>query len=102
MPQAIIWTSAEPIHWRIYAVLGSDGLVVVVNTWFPISQKWCNETSYLKIILRLVQIGGYFSNVISNYIWQNGYQTADSILCVSITDANIHQQPPTGKQEYRL
>ena len=22
MPQAIIWTNADPIHWRIYAALG--------------------------------------------------------------------------------
>ena len=27
--QAIIWTNADPIHWRIYAVLGADELV----TW---------------------------------------------------------------------
>ena len=24
--QAIIWTNAEPIHWRIYAALGGDEL----------------------------------------------------------------------------
>ena len=24
--QAIIWTNADPIHWRIYAVLGGDEL----------------------------------------------------------------------------
>ena len=24
--QAIIWTNADPIHWRIYAALGGDGL----------------------------------------------------------------------------
>ena len=27
--QAIIWTSADPIHWRIYAVLGGGGWVGV-------------------------------------------------------------------------
>ena len=24
--QAIIWTNADPIHWRIYAALGGDEL----------------------------------------------------------------------------
>ena len=26
--QAIIWTNADPIHWRIYAALGRDGLTL--------------------------------------------------------------------------
>ena len=26
MWQAIIWTNADPIHWRIYAALGGDEL----------------------------------------------------------------------------
>ena len=26
--QAIIWTNADPIHWRIYAALGGDELIV--------------------------------------------------------------------------
>ena len=26
MPQAIIWTNAVPIHWRIYAALQGDEL----------------------------------------------------------------------------
>ena len=24
--QAIIWTNDDPVHWRIYAALGEDGL----------------------------------------------------------------------------
>ena len=24
--QAVIWTNADPIHWRIYAALGGNGL----------------------------------------------------------------------------
>ena len=27
MRQAIIWTHADPIHWRIYAALGGDELM---------------------------------------------------------------------------
>ena len=27
MRQAIIWTNADPIHWRIYAALGEDELM---------------------------------------------------------------------------
>ena len=27
MRQAIIWTNADPIHWRIYASLGGDELI---------------------------------------------------------------------------
>ena len=27
--QAIIWTNADPIHWRIYAALGGDELIKV-------------------------------------------------------------------------
>ena len=26
--QAIIWTNADPIHWRIYAALGGDELSI--------------------------------------------------------------------------
>ena len=29
--QAIIWTNADSIHWRIYAALGGDELNVVLN-----------------------------------------------------------------------
>ena len=25
--QSIIWTNADPIHWRIYAALGGDELI---------------------------------------------------------------------------
>ena len=25
--QAIIWTNADPVHWRIYAALGGDELI---------------------------------------------------------------------------
>ena len=25
--QAIIWTNADPIHWRIYAALGEDEII---------------------------------------------------------------------------
>ena len=28
--QAIIWTNADPIHWRIYAALGGYGLIPVI------------------------------------------------------------------------
>ena len=31
-PQAIIWTKADPIHWRIYAALGEDELMETVFT----------------------------------------------------------------------
>ena len=27
MRQDIIWTNADPIHWRIYAILGGDELI---------------------------------------------------------------------------
>ena len=27
MRQAIIWTNADPVHWRIYAALGIDELI---------------------------------------------------------------------------
>ena len=26
--QAIIWTNADPVHWRIYAALGGDELII--------------------------------------------------------------------------
>ena len=29
--QAIIWTNAHPIHWRIYAELGGDGLMETMD-----------------------------------------------------------------------
>ena len=31
MHQAIIWTNADPIHWRIYAALGGDELIYAVQ-----------------------------------------------------------------------
>ena len=31
MRQAIVWTNADPIHWRIYAELGGDELMVCSN-----------------------------------------------------------------------
>ena len=31
MHQAIIWTNADLIHWRIYAALGGDDLKVVLE-----------------------------------------------------------------------
>ena len=56
--QAIIWTNADPIHWRIYAALGGGGI-----SWegYPILQKppcsvlietslWITTTSEFKLI----------------------------------------------------
>ena len=31
---AIIWTNAEPIHWRIYAALGGEELKLIVAILF--------------------------------------------------------------------
>ena len=31
MWQAIIWTNAAPVHWRIYAALGGDELIETTN-----------------------------------------------------------------------
>ena len=50
--QAIIWTNADPIQWRIYAALGGDGLIhwgrdkmlAIFQTTFS------NGFSWLKII----------------------------------------------------
>ena len=28
--QAIIWTNADPVHWRIYAALGGDELTTIL------------------------------------------------------------------------
>ena len=36
MRQAIIWTNADPIHWRIYAALGWDELSQVTATHLKI------------------------------------------------------------------
>ena len=30
-PQAIIWTNADPIHWRIYAALVGDNLMILYS-----------------------------------------------------------------------
>ena len=41
--QAIIWTNADPIYWRIYAALRGDELTVELNviTWFiSTSHRW--------------------------------------------------------------
>ena len=35
--QAIIWTNADPIHWRIYAVLGGDELTALNLLMFVIN-----------------------------------------------------------------
>ena len=50
---AIIWTNADPIHWRIYAALGGDELMI---------QSTCVCSAF--------KIG-----VISSYIWGNYIQT---------------------------
>ena len=43
--QAIIWTNADPIHWRTYAAQRRDGLdrdnmVVILQTIFSIFLQW--------------------------------------------------------------
>ena len=30
-PQAIAWTNADPLHWRIYAALGEDELIYQIH-----------------------------------------------------------------------
>ena len=40
MRQAIIWNNADPIHWRIYAALGGDGLISHVISYHYI---WYNN-----------------------------------------------------------
>ena len=34
MRHAIIWTNADPIHWRIYAALGGDESIYLDFTWW--------------------------------------------------------------------
>ena len=50
--QAIIWTNADPVHRRIYAALGGDGLKLITisndqscNTSMPLIQP----SNYLKV-----------------------------------------------------
>ena len=37
--QAIIWTDADPIHWRIYAALGEDELIDKMGLWYDFSGR---------------------------------------------------------------
>ena len=40
--QAIIWTNADPINWRIYATLGGDELIqmFIVSVCESLSTVW--------------------------------------------------------------
>ena len=51
--QAIIWTNANPIHWRMYATLGGDELTQMYiasvckpfsTVWAPMSNIFYQET----------------------------------------------------------
>ena len=50
--QAIIWTNANPIHWRIYAALGGDELIK--HGTIPDSSPLYNHTLYLQYIFTAV------------------------------------------------
>ena len=43
--QAIIWTSADPIHWHIYAALGGDELTVL--SYQHQAQWWLYNVVYI-------------------------------------------------------
>ena len=47
MWQAIIWTNADPIHWRIYAALGGDELMTMMLDQFTdmkfLSDYWLQD-----------------------------------------------------------
>ena len=45
--QAIIWTNADPIHWRIYAALGGDELTeAVAESSLEKFQTYQNEYAF--------------------------------------------------------
>ena len=39
--QAIIWINADPVHWRIYAAMGADGLMCYM--WIMLISSSCDD-----------------------------------------------------------
>ena len=48
--QAIIWTNADQIHWRIYAALGADGLIKWIN-FNPTVEVWEWISSFVPLFI---------------------------------------------------
>ena len=57
--QAIIWTNADPVHWRIYAALG--------GTWVNISSFLMSYT-YQQLTLQLKRVDHYDIVIISRIV----------------------------------
>ena len=50
--QAIIWTNADPIHWRIYAALGGDELKATETVYIQVYIFILLSTVYFNLLTR--------------------------------------------------
>ena len=81
--QAIIWTSADPVHWRIYAALGGDELIVsfIVNL-----SIW--QVDHSKSRQNYLTSG---TDILFPGIWKRGFRDGRvPIKCVSPTYPQAH------------
>ena len=56
-PQAIIWTNADPVRWRVYAALGGDELMAesfIWIEWNAIFLSVCSRQISTTFLLRLL------------------------------------------------
>ena len=75
--QAIIWTNADPIHWRIYAVLGGDDSLVLMQSDRLLEFQWSN-----------IEVYGKMHHV--NLLWLDDTTTAKKLqITVGISDKEI-------------
>ena len=47
--QAITWTNADPVHWRIYVALGEDKLVLKLHHLFIIVSVWSPRDLHYRV-----------------------------------------------------
>ena len=65
--QAVIWTNADPIHWRIYLALGGEELSLLIRHLASHAFLWCQQCQVI-----FLQIG-LISMKLHHYSWQEHY-----------------------------
>ena len=87
--QAITWTNTDPIHWRIYAVLGGDvfkDAMITKSQWSPssfVTPRWY-QNSFTASIEKLHTV-----DILSVYI-SKVHQMLGSNQCMKWTSSSVY------------
>ena len=91
--QAVIWTNADPLHWRLYVALGGDELTMLITSKFWMSFFITGNRIFLNALLMVILISCLMLDFdfCHDYSWVISYIMHKWLVITHCSDVNLWQ-----------